>query len=310
MRVHCIEDLLIPEESYRAFESALEEKGHTFKYFTAPTRDPQELRRRSEGADIVILANTPYPKESFVGLDRLKRIQVAFTGLDHVDLEAARANHIEVINAAGYSDIAVAELVIGLAISFQRKLCDMDQAIRVGRGHGGDLGVEIHGKTCGIIGTGHIGWETARRFHAFGAKIIGYDPIENPKFLEIGGQYRSLDQLLGESDIVTVHCPQNEQTRHLLSKDEFSKMKPSALLINCARGPIVHTEDLIVALREKQIAGACLDVFDSEPPLSVDDPLFDTPALLLTPHIAYRTEEAMVRRADIVFQNTLDYCNQ
>lgn len=153
----------------------------------------------------------------------------------------------------------------------------------------------------GIIGTGHIGTRTAEYFKALGARVIGHNDSgrENPVFDEMV----SLEDLLKNADVVSLHTPLTPSTRHLIGKEELEKMKPTAFLINTARGPVVDTDALVEALKNGGIAGAALDVFDQEPPLPKDSPVFEAPNTLLTPHMGFDSEESMQIRSEIAFDN-------
>lgn len=303
MIVKLLEPLRVPHSLIEELAQPIEDAGHEFVYYKEKTTDTAELAERSEDADIVIIANNPYPKESFQNAENLKLINVAFTGVDHVDQKAAREQGIQIANAAGYSNTAVAELVMGLAIDVLRGISLGNETI-----HDGDdfvlyQGNEIKGKTVGIIGTGSIGLEAARLFKAFGADLIGYNRSEKEEAKELGLEYVSLNELLETSDIVSVHLPLNEETENTLSREKLELMKESAILINAARGPIIDNDALAELLNEDKIAGAGIDVFDMEPPIPSDYPLLNAKNTVLTPHVAYLTDESMVARAHIAFEN-------
>lgn len=303
MKISLLEPIGIPRDLLDALSAPLREQGHTFIAYDAKTTDPQELLRRTGDSDAVVIANTPYPAEVIAAAPRLKLLDVAFTGIDHVGLSACREKGVTVCNAAGYSNSSVAELALGLTIGCLRFLPDCDQAARTG-GTGAALrGTEIAGRTVGIIGTGAIGLYTARLFLALGARVLAYSRSQRPEAVALGVEYCALDALLQRSDIVSLHVPSNSETRHLIGAPELAKMQPHAVLINCARGAVVDNAALAHALKEGLIAGAGIDVFDAEPPLPQGDPLLHAPHTLLTPHVAFNTQEAMARRAKIVFDN-------
>ena len=158
-----------------------------------------------------------------------------------------------------------------------------------------------------MIGTGKIGLVTAQLYKAFGARLVAYDPFPNPNAVALGIQYLTLDEVLAQADIVTLHLPLLPSTKGLISADKFQLMKKSAILINCARGPIVDNAALAEALNTGQIAGAGIDVFDMEPPIPADYPLLNAKNAILTPHIGFLTNEAMVKRARIAFDNILAF---
>lgn len=305
--VKLLEPLRVPDTLIDKLAEPIKERGHEFVYYNEKTTDPEELAKRSEGADVIMIANNPYPTEVIDQNDQLKLINVAFTGVDHVGLADAKNQDILICNAAGYANQAVAELALGLTLDLFRRITQGDREIRDANFPGPFQGREIHGKTVGIIGTGKIGMDTARLFKAFGTKLIAYNRSENPEAAELGMEYVELDELLAQSDIVSLHLPLVPGTRGLLSKEKLALMKESAVLINCARGPIVDNDALADALNEGSIAGAGIDVFDMEPPISADYKLLQAKNAILTPHVGFLTDEAMELRAEIAFQNTLAF---
>jgi len=307
MKVVLLEPLRVPEVMIEALARPIKELGHEFVYYDEKTTELDELLRRSQDADVVMIANNPYPKEVVDQLNQTKLINVAFTGVDHVARKNAKAKGIKIANAAGYSDQSVAELVIGLTLDLYRAISQGDKDIRKETFPGVFQGSEIRGKTVGIIGTGKIGLRTAQLFKAFGAKLVGYNRTEKDEAKDLGLTYLPLDEVLEQSDILSVHLPMNDETRNFLSREKLAKIKTSAVLINCARGPIIDNQALAELLNEEKIAGAGIDVFDMEPPLPHDYPLLHAKNTILTPHVAYLTDEAMVKRAEIAFDNTLAF---
>lgn len=307
MKVALIEPLRVPGETIETLAQPIREMGHEFVYYDEKTTDPEELLKRSKDADVVMIANNPYPKEVVEQLSQTKLINVAFTGVDHVARETVKEKGIQIANAAGYSDQSVAELVIGLTLDLYRSISQGDKDIRKETFPGMTQGNEIRGKTVGIIGTGNIGLMTAELFKAFGAKLVGYNRTEKEEAKALGLTYLPLNDLLKESDIVSVHLPMNDETKGFLSREKLALMKSTAVLINCARGPIIDNQALADLLNEGKLAGAGIDVFDMEPPLPQDYPLLDAKNTVLTPHVAYLTDEAMVIRAEIAFDNTLAF---
>lgn len=307
MNISLLEPIGISEEEVRALSAQLEQEGHVFTYYDTRTTDIEELKRRSRGQHIVMIANNPYPDEVVEDADCLEMIAVAFTGIDHVGTEACRKKGITVCNCAGYSNQSVAELVIGLTIGLYRRITACDETVRKAGTSAGLTGMEISGKTVGIVGCGQIGGQTARLFQAFGAKVIAFARHEREEWKESGIQFCTMDELLAQSDIVSIHLPLNAQTKGFFGKESINKMKKGSILINCARGPIVDNEALAEALDEGRIAGAAVDVFDMEPPLPAGYSLCHAKNTLLTPHVAFLTREAMERRAEIEFRNVLAY---
>lgn len=310
MNISLLEPIGVSEEMIQELSAGFQSAGHTFTYYNTKTTDEEELVRRSQEQDIVMIANNPYPDSVIRRCSRLKMIAVAFTGIDHVGLSACREKGITVCNCAGYSNQSVAELVIGMAVNVLRMVKEGDQAARNGQGSAGLTGSEICQKTVGIVGCGQIGLKTAMLFKAFGAEVLVYARHEKEEWKKEGLIFADLDTLLSKSDIVSLHVPLNEITRGMFNREKIAKMKPGSIFINCARGPIVDNEALAEALNEERIAGAAVDVFDMEPPLPKDYPLCHSKHTLLTPHVAFATKEAMVRRAEIEFDNVYAFLNE
>ena len=301
MKVAILESLGISDEELRSLEKPFEEKGVEFAHYTK-SLDENVLLSELDGADVAVIANMPFPSSVVSKANGLKFIDVAFTGTDHVGLDAARERGIAVSNASGYSNEAVSELVLGMVLSFMRNISKVEERCREGKDKTGLVGCEVKGKTVGIVGLGKIGRRTAEIFNVLGANILASSRsrhMDAPSYVnEV-----ELDELLESSDIVVLHCPLTPETRGLIGKRELGKMKKSAILVNVARGPVVDEKALIEALEKGEVAGALVDVFDKEPPLALDTPLLSAPNTLLTPHVAFATKESMSLRAEIVFDN-------
>lgn len=309
MKIALLEPLGVSADRITELARPLEEAGHTFTYYDTKTTDADELARHSADADVVMIANNPYPARVIEGADNLKMIAVAFTGIDHVGLDACRERNIAVCNCVGYSDVSVAELTIGLTIDVLRRVAEGDAAARNGGTSTGLVGREIHGRTVGIVGTGHIGIQAAKLFRAFGADVLGYARHKSYAAQEAGITFVGLEELLSRSDIVSLHLPLNDTTRKTFGADQFAQMKDGAVFINCARGAIVDNDALADALNSGHLAGAGIDVFDTEPPLDPSYKLLSANNVVLTPHVGFLTEEAIERRAVIEFDNVLAYLN-
>ena len=266
------------------------------------TTDIHTLIEESRDADAMIIANMPMPDEVIAACDKLKFIDVAFTGVDHVGLNAAKAKGIKVSNASGYSNEAVAELVIGMVLSLLRNIPQTQARVRNGGTKDGLVGTELKGKTAGIIGYGKIGRRTGELLHAFNCNVLAHSRKIHDDYPDYAEQV-PMDELLRRSDIVILHCPLNDSTRGMIDYGKLSMMKRSAILINVARGPVTNEDDLARALSEGLIAGAGVDVFDKEPPLPPETRILSAPNTLLTPHIAFASMESMTLRAKIVFDN-------
>src|SRR3712207_5710066 len=230
-------------------------------------------------------------------------VSVAFTGIDHVDTKACIDKNIRICNAAGYSTSSVAELTYGLIFSVFRNIVPLDKATRKGGTRLGFSQSELLGKTIGIVGTGAIGIKVGEIAKAFGCKILAYSRTQKQQAIDLGFEYVSLDELLSNSDIVSLHVPLNNETRGMISREKIKLMKSSSILINTARGPIIDNVALAEALKQGKIAGAGIDVFEVEPPIENSHPLFNISNVVVTPHIAFATKEAMYRRAKITFDN-------
>ena len=257
---------------------------------------------RAKDADILMIANMPLSGEVIRACKNLKFIDVAFTGVDHVDLAAAKEMGVKVSNAAGYSTQAVAEIALCMMLSLLRNIPQVEERCREGKTKDGLVGCELRGKTVGIVGAGAIGCRTAELCHAFGCKVLGYKRHvkgDEPSFIE----FVSLDELLSRSDIVSLHCPITEDSKHLINAQTISKMKKGAYLINTARGPVVDSQALADALNNGYLSGAGIDVFEKDPPLDTDHPLLHSKNTIVTPHVAFASAESMIARADIVFDN-------
>lgn len=301
MKVVIMESLGISEQELAQRMKPFEEKGVVFACYDR-TSDPEKLVEEAKDADAMILANMPMSADVLRACPNLKFIDIAFTGVDHVGLEAAREKGIAVSNASGYSNEAVSELALGMALSVARNIRQVEDRCREGKTKDGLVGWEIKGKTVGIIGLGKIGSRSAELFHALGAQILAQSRTKHsdaPDYVEQVSQ----EELLRRSDIVILHCPLNDSTRGMINKEKLAMMKSSAILINVARGPVVVEADLVQALQDGVIAGAALDVFDVEPPMDPATPILHAPAALVTPHVAFATKESMSLRAQIVFDN-------
>lgn len=301
MNIVMLESLAVSEDILNSYVKPLEEAGHTFRAYEKSS-DVEVLKEESRDADILILANMPLTQEVIRGCSHLKFIDVAFTGVDHVDLNTAKEMGAALSNASGYSNESVAELTLCMMLSLLRNVPQVDARCREGKTKDGLVGFELKGKTVGIIGTGAIGQRTAQLCSAFGCKVIAYNGFSRKENSELI-TYLPLKEMLEEADIVALHCPLTEQSRHLINEETIGYMKKSAILINAARGPVVDSDALANALNEGRIAGAGIDVFEVEPPLHTDHPLLHAKNTIVTPHVAFATKESMEIRAEIVFRN-------
>lgn len=289
----------VSKETLDTLLTPLTGRGYHLTLWDSLPENQDDLGNRISKADLAVIANYPLKKEALDKASSLKYLCVAFTGVDHVDIDTCREEGIAVSNCAGYSTESVAELAIGMMLSLYRELAEGKDAAAHGKTGAGLRGIEIKDRTVGIIGTGAIGYRTANLAKAFGAKVIGYNRSHSHDDIT----YTDLNTLLQTSDIVSIHLPLTKDTKHFIDKDKLSLMKKDAILINTARGGIIDNEALAEALKKGEIAGAGIDVFDIEPPLPEDYPLLSAPHTVLTPHVGFDTEEAMERRAAIVADN-------
>lgn len=303
MRITVLEPLGISEQYMNSLIAPFKEKGHEVVVYENRIDEKEELKKRASGAQVLVLANMPVPREVFSSDESLKMVSVAFTGVDHIDMAYCREKGVMVCNAAGYSTNSVAELAFGLMISVLRNIVPIDNGTRNGKTKAGFSQHELYGKTIGIIGTGAIGLKVAEIAKAFGCNVIAYSRTVKKEAEALGVRYVSLDELMRDSDIVTIHTPLNNETKGLIDSGKIALMKPGAVLINTARGPIVDYQALAEALKKGDIAGAGIDVFENEPPIEGSHPLFKAPHVVVTPHIGFATAEAINRRAQITFDN-------
>lgn len=300
MNIVLLEDLGCSPELMEKNARKLRDMGHDFTTFSR-TGDVEKLKNELKDADVIMLANMPLPAEALAAAPNAQFIDIAFTGYDHVPMEDAKKRKIAVSNASGYADEAVAELCISFMIQLLRQLDKAEENARSGKTKAGLKANLLQGKTVGIVGAGAIGKRLARLCKAFGAKVIAHNrrPVEDSAIDE----NVSLPRLLEEADIVSLHTPLTPETKSLIGKEELKRMKKSAYLINTARGPVVDNAALADALNNEEIAGAACDVFDMEPPIPSDYPLLQAKNLIMTPHLAFYSDESLEKRAEIVFDN-------
>lgn len=271
---------------------------------------PEEIAERIKDADIVMINKSPMNESTLSDAKNVKYIGEFATGFDNVDTQYCKNHGIRVTNVSGYSTDAVAQHTFAMTLYVLEHLRHYDEYVKSGEyckspgfSYFGNTFTEIAGKTWGIMGLGNIGKKVAGIAKAFGANVIYYSTTGN----HLDSEYKqvSLDELLETSDILSIHCPLTEKTKYIINKDTLSKMKPSAILINAGRGPIVNNADLYEALENKVIAGAGLDVLDGEP-MREDNPLRkfqDSDRLIITPHMAWASVEARKRCVNEAFKN-------
>ncbi len=291
----------------------LEEFGDVALY---PLSTKEEARERVRGADIVVANKVLMNEETLCDAERVKLICLAATGTNNIDREYVKKRGITVMNVAGYSTDAVAQHTFAMLFYLWEGLSYYDHYVKSGEYikspffcHFSYPFAELKGKTYGIIGLGAIGREVARIAAAFGCRVIYYSTSgrnQNADYERV-----TLDELLGQSDVVSIHAPLNETTDNLMTKEQFRKMKPAAVLLNLGRGSIVNEEDLVWALENGEIRAAGLDVIREEP-MKPDCPLRkiqDSTRLLVTPHIGWAPVEVRQRAVDEVCKNIRSFLN-
>ena len=269
------------------------------------TRD--ELADAIAGADAVVVRSATRLDAELIGAaERLKVIARAGVGVDNIDVEAATRRGIAVVNAPTGNTVAAAEHAMALLLAAVRRVPLADAALKAGRWAKKEaLGRQLYGKTLGIVGLGKIGSEVAKRARAFGMKLLAYDPyIPAEKAEEVGAQPVELNELLGQSDFVSLHAALTDESRHLIGAEQLARMRPSAVLVNSARGGMVDEKALLEALRSGRLGGAALDVFEDEP--QPDPALVGLDNVVATPHVAASTEEAQGEVAMEAAQQVVD----
>lgn len=264
-------------------------------------------------ADLLLMCYTPITARVIAAAEKLKGIMKYGVGIDAIDIPAAIARGIPVVNVPEYAEETVAEGAFTLMIALAKKLVPVVREMDA-KGWAWPtpqwLGLDLAGRTLGLVGTGKIGRSMARMASGFRMRVIGYDPAVPADTMRTAGieKINDLPALLAASDIVSIHAVLNDQTRHLIGGLELGMMKPSAFLINVSRGAIVDEAALVVALREKVIAGAALDVFSQEP-MHVEHPmaaLYEMDNVILFPHLTFYTQEAMRRLTDDTLARSME----
>lgn len=268
---------------------------------------PEELKAIIKDYDaLVVRSSTKVTKDIIDAAAKLKVIGRAGVGLDNVDAEAASKRGIIVMNTPAGNTISTCEHTWSLMLSLSRNVPQSNASLKEGKWDRNKyMGVELYGKTLGIIGLGRIGTEVAKRAMAFGMKVIAYDPyLTVEKANDLGIELVEVKDIIKEADYITVHTPITAETKHMISDKEFEQMKPGVRLINCARGGIIDEAALIRALESGKVAGAALDVYENEPPK--DYAMFKNEKLVATPHLGASTEEAQVNVAVEVSKQVAD----
>jgi len=237
---------------------------------------------------------------------KLKVVGRAGVGVDNIDLEAAKAHHVTVVNSPLATTVAVAELTLSLMLILLREIPRADASMKSGKWLKKEFeGRELYGKTLGVLGFGRIGSAVAARAKAFEMKILAYDPVVPAEEIRArGGEPVSLDDLLKQSDMITMHMPLTSESKHLLNREAFSKMKDGVYIVCAARGGVIDEDALLEALNSGKVAGAALDVFATEPPGETE--LVAHPHVIDTPHVGAQTVEAQTRAAHDIAEEVLN----
>ena len=323
MKIVIADPIFLTEE----YKARLEALGVLEVYDNVPW-SMEEFLKRVKDAEIVVVGRYGFKAEAFHSAPKLEMISLWQTGCDNVDLEAATEHNVLVSNVPNYAFDSVAEFVFVLALNLLRKTCTADSMLRdpssrqlycplifrkactvdpmLVKGRFDwryYLGNELMGKTLGVIGTGSIGKRVIQIAHGFNMNILSttaHPSPEREKKLEV--KFVDIDTMLSECDILTLHLPLTKETEHMIGASQLAKMKPTAVLINTARGKLIDEEALVDAIRGRKIAGAGLDVFENEP-LPINSPLLDLDNVILTPHIAFLTEESIDECTCICIEN-------
>ncbi|MCG8501224.1 MAG: D-2-hydroxyacid dehydrogenase [Firmicutes bacterium] len=277
---------------------------------TVYDRTPQDkILERIGDAEIVYTNKTPLTRETLEQASQLKWIGVLATGYNVVDVEAAKEQGIPVANIPTYGTTAVAQMTIALLLEMCHHVWAHHEEVK--RGAWTNCPdfcfwnyplIELAGKTMGIIGFGRIGQAVGKIAQAFGMNVLAYDEYQN-KMLETDSiKYAALDELLTQSDVISLHCPLFESTKGIINKDTIAKMKDGVMLINTSRGPLIVEEELAEALNSGKVAGAAVDVVSTEP-IKMENPLITAKNIIITPHIAWAPKEARERLMNIATDN-------
>jgi len=254
---------------------------------------------------VIVRGRTKVTSEVIGNAANVKVIARAGVGVDNIDVAAATKRRIPVVNAPAASTISVAELTIAHMLSLARRLPQAHASLRAGRWEKKQFeGTELHGKTLGLIGSGRIGAEVAARAKAFGMRTIAYDPYLPPNIAaERGIELTTMEAVLLDADFLSIHAALTNETRHMIGAKQLALLKKSAYIVNCARGEIIDEAALAASVKNGEIAGAALDVFEKEPPTG--SPILAVENTSLTPHLGASTREAQVRVGETVAEDVL-----
>jgi len=294
-------------------EKEIEILKQNFEITVLENPSKESLLKAVEDTEVLIVRSSPLVDKDVIKAGKnLKIIGRPGTGLDNIDVAEAKKQNIQVLNTPNANSAAVAELVFAILLSLFRKIREADFSMKKGLWNKNSLmGSELNGKTIGVVGMGKIGRIISKIGQSFGMKIVGFDPfLPKEEFEKLGVEFcGNLIELLKNSDIITLHLPKTPQTENLITEKEFKEMKPSAILVNCARGGIVNEKALYQALTNGQIAGAGIDTWETEP--TNESPLRDLPNVIALPHIGASTYEAQKKCAtDLIDQIVKIYADE
>ncbi|TYP57853.1 hydroxyacid dehydrogenase [Thermosediminibacter litoriperuensis] len=300
--------VLLSQEIHPEGKKLLEGK---FEILTAPDTSQQTLISMVKDVDAIILRTTSkITKEVIENAPKLKIISRTGAGVDNIDVKAATERGILVCNLPGVNNLSVCEHTLAMIMHLAKQLSFMDKAVRKGNWNvrNLNLSVELEGKVLGVVGMGNIGALVAKKCHyGLGMRILAYDPYIKEKFIDCEYEFTdTLEELFRKADFVTLHCPDTPETKGMITRDLIYSMKPTAYLINTARGSLIDEQALIDALKEKRIAGAGLDVFIEEPP-KLNNELLKLENVILSPHSAALTKETTIRMSTEAAKAIVDY---
>lgn len=279
--------------------------------YVADDQDPNNYLNQMQDADALIVRIAKCDKHAIENSPNLKVIGRTGVGYDTVDVKTATSKGIPVVITPGANNRSVAEHAVAMMFALAKNLVEGQHEMCTGNWEirGAKKAFELEGKTVGVIGLGAIGRETAKICQGCGMKLAGYDPFMSQEQIEALGAvyYADYENLLKDSDVITVHVPLTDGTRNMIGKKQLESMKSTALIINCSRGGIVNEADLVEALKHGVIAGAGIDVYCNEPP-KPDDPLLNCPNLIVSPHSAAQTREAVIKMAQMCVKGCLAVC--
>jgi D-3-phosphoglycerate dehydrogenase / 2-oxoglutarate reductase len=296
----------ISESGLQVFKNA---NGGIFKIDSRKNLALDELKRAVADVDaIIVRSETKITADVLAAGKKIKIVGRAGVGVDNIDVAAASRQGVVVVNVPGGNTISAAEHTMALLLALSRNVPQASASVKSGDWKRAQFtGTELLGKTLGLIGLGRIGREVAKRCQSFGMPVIGFDPYATEEYAKTFNiKLATLEEIYAQADYISVHVPLNEGTKHMLNAQTMTKMRPGVRLINCARGGIIDEKALYDALKNGQVKGAALDVFETEPPAK-DNPLFSLPNVIVTPHLGAATEEAQVKVAQELAETLRDY---